>query len=322
MTRKTIGFIAAIVTVQVIAVLAFVLPAHDPRPHDVPVGVVGPPAAARAVDAARPGAFDVRSFPSVAAAEDAIRDRDVYGAIIPAERRVLVASAASPVVAQALREGPGAGATVRDVVALDPDDPRGTTLNALFLPLILASLPGALLLSRLVAGRGALLGALGVMAAAGGLAVVAVVGPGLGLLPGPYLALAAVAALIVLAMALPAAGLVRLIGPPGLALAAVAFLLVGNAGSGNASAPELLPGFWRAVGPLLPPGAGGTALRNVAYFDGAALTTPLTVLLAFVGVGAILLIARRPVNDDARASTGTPEPRDEPRRHPAPSMSA
>ncbi len=322
MTRKTIGFIAAIVTVQVIAVLAFVLPAHDPRPHDVPVGVVGPPAAARAIEAARPGAFDVRRFASAAAAEEAIRDRDVYGAIIPGERRVLVASAASPVVAQALRDGPGAGATVRDVVALDPDDPRGTTLNALFLPLILASLPGALLLSRVASGRGALLGALGIMAAVGGLAVVAVVGPGLGLLPGPYLALAAVAALIVLAMALPAAGLVRLVGPPGLAIAAVAFLLVGNPGSGNASAPELLPGFWRAVGPLLPPGAGGTALRNVAYFDGAALAAPLTVLLAFAGVGALLLLAGRPAERAAGAGSRAPEPRDRLRPHATPSMSA
>ena len=94
-------------------------------------------------------------------------------------------------------------------------------------------------------------------------------------------------------MALPAAGLVRLLGPHGLAPAAVLFLLIGNPGSGNGSAPELLPGFWRAVGPLLPPGAGGTALRNVAYFDGAALARPLLVLLAFAAVGAALLAVSR-----------------------------
>jgi hypothetical protein len=115
----------------------------------------------------------------------------------------------------------------------------------------------------------------------------------LGLLPGPYLALAGVAALIILAMALPAAGLVRLLGPGGLGLAAVTFLFIGNPGSGNGSAPELLPGFWRAVGPLLPPGAGGTALRNVAYFDGAALGRPLVVLVGFVAVGGALLALRR-----------------------------
>jgi len=76
----------------------------------------------------------------------------------------------------------------------------------------------------------------------------------------------------------------------------VAFLVIGNPGSGNASAPELLPGFWRAVGPLLPPGAGGQALRNVAYFDGAALAQPLLVLGGFAVAGAALILAtRRPV---------------------------
>jgi hypothetical protein len=73
----------------------------------------------------------------------------------------------------------------------------------------------------------------------------------------------------------------------------LAFLLIGNPGSGNASAPELLPGFWRTVGPLLPPGAGGQALRNVAYFDGAALAGPLLVLGGFALAGAVLILAPR-----------------------------
>jgi hypothetical protein len=88
-----------------------------------------------------------------------------------------------------------------------------------------------------------------------------------------------------------ATGLARLLGPPGIGLAALIVFLIGNPGSGAASAPELLPGFWRAVGPLLPPGAGATALRNVAYFDGAALATPLIVLAAFAALGAVLLLA-------------------------------
>jgi hypothetical protein len=73
------------------------------------------------------------------------------------------------------------------------------------------------------------------------------------------------------------------------------FLLVGNPGSGTASAPELLPGFWRAVGPYLPPGAGGTALRNTAYFDGSALAQPLWVLAAYAlaGAGLVPLAGRR-----------------------------
>jgi hypothetical protein len=295
MEATTIKIIVGVLLVQLVAVLAFVLPVHKPEPHEVPVGVVGVPAAAAQakLDKAKPGAFDVRGYTSLGAAENGIRDREVYGALVPAERRVLVASAASPAVAGMLEQGPGKHAQVTDVVKVDKDDPRGATLNSLFLPLIIASIPAAALLATTRLSRRRLLGALGGLAVAGGLLVVAVVGPVLGLLPGPYLALSAVAALIILAMALPTAGLVRAIGAPGIGLGALTFLLIGNPGSGNGTAPELLPGFWRAVGPLLPPGAGGSALRNVAYFDGAALTRPLLVLAAFATFGTVLVLARR-----------------------------
>ena len=68
--------------------------------------------------------------------------------------------------------------------------------------------------------------------------------------------------------------------------------MIGNPGSGNASAPELLPGFWRVAGQLLPPGAGGQALRTAAYFDGHALTQPLLVLAAWAAGAALAVRAR------------------------------
>jgi hypothetical protein len=45
----------------------------------------------------------------------------------------------------------------------------------------------------------------------------------------------------------------------------------------------------------MPPGAGATAMRNVAYFDGAALLVPLVVLVVWSLVGAALevLLGRR-----------------------------
>ena len=308
MQRNVFKLIAVVGLVQVVAVLAFVLPAHKPEPHAVPIGVVGPAAVGAELERAEPGAFNVRQFGSEAEAEQAIRDRDIYGALLPGEHRVLVASAASPAIAQALQQQAPKGTEVRDVVAIDRDDPRGATLNALFLPLIIASLPAALLLARMPLSRRGLLGGLAGMATVGGLLVVGTVGPALGLLPGPFLALAGVATLIILAMALPTAALVRRFGLHAIGPAAITFLLIGNPGSGNASAPELLPGFWGAVGPLLPPGAGGQALRNVAYFDGAALGKPLLVLAAFAAAGVALIVATRrtaaghdPAADDDRA---------------------
>src|SRR3954453_18582959 len=91
MQRKVFPLILGVALVQVVAVMAFVLPAHDPEPHGVPVGLVGPAQAAVGLERSSPGAFEVRRYDSAASAEQAIRDRAVYGALLPGERRVLVA---------------------------------------------------------------------------------------------------------------------------------------------------------------------------------------------------------------------------------------
>jgi hypothetical protein len=288
---------AAIVLVAVIAqallVLAFVVPGHDPEPHDVPIAVVGTAEAAaiqREVDAAVPGGFDVTAVPDAAAAEQAILDRDVYGAVIPAERRLLIASAASFTVAQLLQQAFAERASdVRDVRPLDPDDPRGATLNLLGIPLIVVCLPVGLLLARLPL-RQTMAATLAFVALAG-LAVMATINGWIGALPGDYLPLAAITALLVGAVVFPAVAFVRLLGPPGLLIVAIVVFFIGNPANGAATAPELLPGFWRAVGPFLPPGAGVTSLRNVAYFDGAAIAGPLIVLAAYWAGGIALLAA-------------------------------
>ena len=54
MPRRAIKLIVGLLLLQVLLVAAFVVPAHDPRPHDLPVGVVGP--------AKLPGAFDVHRY--------------------------------------------------------------------------------------------------------------------------------------------------------------------------------------------------------------------------------------------------------------------
>jgi hypothetical protein len=289
---------AAIVLIAVVAqavlVLAFVVPGHDPQPHDVPVAAVGTEQASiiqGRADAAVPGGFEITAVPDSAAAEQAILDRDVYGAVIADEQRLLVASAASFPVAQMLEEAFAEVAPeVRDVRPLDPDDPRGTTLNLIGIPLIVVCLPVGLLLARLPLGES--VAASIAFAVLAGLAVMAMVNGWVGALPGDYLALAGVTALIVGAVVIPAAAFVRLLGPPGLLPVAVVVFFIGNPANGAASAPELLPGFWRAVGPFLPPGAGVTSLRNVAYFDGAAIGGALLVLAVWAAGGlALMLIA-------------------------------
>jgi hypothetical protein len=77
----------------------------------------------------------------------------------------------------------------------------------------------------------------------------------------------------------------------GVVLAALAVFLLGNPLSGLTSAPELLPQPWGAVGQFLPPGAGGTLLRSVAFFDGAGAAAAGWVLGAWAGVGLALAAA-------------------------------
>jgi hypothetical protein len=292
---RTLGIVAALILVQAVLVAAFVLPGHSPEPHDVPVGVVGPPVAVETLEGAQPGAFDAERYSSEAAARRSIEEREVYGAFVVegGERRLLIASAASATVAQILRgavETEAGEVTVEDVAPLDPDDPRGTTLNLLFLPLVVVCLPAVLLLTSLRLPARALIGALALFAALGGLVIVALAGEAIGALPGSYLALAGVTALSILAIALPTAGFARMLRRAGVGVGALLFFVIANPASGNASAPELLPGFWRAISQFMPPGAGGTGLRNTAYFDGNAVLEPLVVLSAYAVVGTLLVL--------------------------------
>lgn len=81
---------------------------HSPKPHGLPIGIVGAPAVAGVAGAelarAAPGAFDVHVYGSLTSARTAVLHRSVYGAFEPVPAPVLlVASAASPPVAALLR---------------------------------------------------------------------------------------------------------------------------------------------------------------------------------------------------------------------------
>jgi hypothetical protein len=277
-----------------VLVAAFVLPGYKPEAHHVPVGLVGPQDVARALEAKTGDDFTVTRYASESDARAAIDDRDVYGALIVdgKDRRLLTASAASNTVAQMLRgatENAAGDVQVEDVRPLDSDDPRGATINLLFLPLISVCFTATLAVGALKLSARGLMAVVTLFAALGGLGVIALLAYGLGALPGSYLALSGLTALTILAIALPVAGLHRLLGQAGIGIGAVLFLVIGNPASGNGTAPELLPGFWRWISQLMPPGAGGTGLRNTSYFDGAALAQPILVLTAYAVAGVLLV---------------------------------
>lgn len=302
---RILGLAAGLAVVLGVVAAAFSWPAVNSGPHQVPVAVVAPPAVAeqlggRLAAGLGEGALDLRPVDDRAAAEQAISDRDVYGAIVlgPEGGEVLTASAASPAIAQALGQlaaavPPEAGGplAVTDLVPLPEDDPRGAGFGTAVLPLIIAGIASGAVSARVVhGGRGRQLAAVLTLSVAAGLVLTAVNHLWLGSLDGSYWANAAVLALGVAAVALVALGLVRLIGVAGLGLTALTMVLLGSPLSGAQGGPEMLPAGWGALGQLLPPGATATALRSVAWFEGAGSATALLVLVCWAVAGVLLLL--------------------------------
>ncbi|MFF7777402.1 ABC transporter permease [Streptomyces tanashiensis] len=314
--RRTLAVLVLIPAVATLALWVFAWPAARIAPRDLPIGVAGPAAAADAVEqrlARHEGAFEIHRYEDADAARAAIEDRDVYGAVVvtPGGTELLTASAGSPVVAGLLREAvtaqapAGAQVQVTDVVAAPAGDPRGAVLGASLLPLALVGAASGVA-TVLLGLRGAravttLVGA----AALAGLVGAALADSWLGALTGSWWAEAGVLGLTVLAIGSAFAGLATLLGKPGFGLGAALTILLGNAFSGMSSAPELLPTGVGALGQWLPPGAGGSALRSVSGFDGAAAGGPLLVLSlwAAAGLTATALGSRR-----RRAEAPAPEP--------------
>ncbi|GAA1914324.1 hypothetical protein GCM10009716_24740 [Streptomyces sodiiphilus] len=288
-----------------LALWAFAWPNANPRPHDLPLGVTGPPQATAPLTErlqAADGAFDVRTYPDEAAARDAIKNREVYGALVPGPDRetvgLLTASAAGPSVALLLEQGVSGQLPqdvrleVTDVVPSPSSDPRGGALAASVLPLTLAGvLTGALLTLLGLRGRPA------VAALAGACALVGLVGAAightwLGIHAGHWWAAAGSLALVSLAVAATVAGLGALIGPPGIGVGAVLMVLFGNSFSAAASAPQLLPEPVGTLGQWLPPGAGASLIRSVSFFDGAGAGQPLPALALWTAAGFSVMLLR------------------------------
>lgn len=309
--RNLLIVVAGVLAIAFAFVASNVAANHQPEPHNLPVGIVGPPQVADPVagqlELSAPGAFEVTPYSSREAARKAILDRDVYGAFVPGRPlSLLVASAASLPAEEVLRQtfaavarARGQTLVIRDLVPLPRSDSGGATSFSAILSLTIAGILGSSLIytvagKRPLAVRLAAIVALGIGA---GLVAALATNVVVGAFPGNFAGVWGVATLYVLAVALPISAFQTLFGLPGTAFGLIVFLLIGAPASGGGSAPELLPGFWRAVSQLLPPGAATTSMRDVVYFDGHGATSTLLVLgiYATLGtIGAIVVYRLRP----------------------------
>lgn len=278
---------------------------HAPELHGVKVAVVGPAAQVSAMQAglqrARPGAITVvTGFEKLDPALAAVRDRSVYAALALSPPRLYVASAAGPAVATALEAAfdhalasRGPPLAVSDLRPLDPGDPRGLAVEYIVISTVIGSV--AFSVVRFVVTPGA--GLIALAASSVGFAVLVGLAEAIsvdlvvGALQGSAGAVLLGAGALSLAVTAITGGLMAVLKLPGAAVAALVVVIAGNASSGGASAPELVDGFWRHVGPYLPPGAGATTVRNLVYFDGHSTAGPLGVLLVYLLVGAALAVA-------------------------------
>jgi hypothetical protein len=292
---------------------------HAPKPHHVPVGVIGTPpvvgAVAGALGQRAPGAYQIHAYSSLAAAQTAILHRAVYGAFRPVPSPLLlVASAASPAVVTLLQQTLAAAAhtegkalVVRDLVPLPSSDSRGATAFSMILSLIITRIMGSAVIYLLGRHRPApqRLAAMVALGISAGLVAALVTNVVVGAFPGDFLGVWGVATLLYLALGLPIAAFQVLVGAGGVAIGAVMFLVIGNPASGGSSAPELLPGFWRDLSQLLPPGCATTAMRDVVYFHGHGMTYALLVLGLWAILGATVVITVNTLRARARPATAS-----------------
>jgi hypothetical protein len=102
--------------------------------------------------------------------------------------------------------------------------------------------------------------------------------------------LCAIAALTIFASGAATAGIQAAAGPAGTGLVILVFVILGNAASGGPFARPLLPGLWRTIGGILPPGASVDLARSALFFDSARIAGPVLVLAGWAALGTVLAL--------------------------------
>jgi hypothetical protein len=311
-TRRAAVLVIGVLLLQLGFVLSYVGAFHAPTPRDVPLAVVAPagaPAGTAQSVADQLEALDGDPLQvQVAGSEDDARrllaDREVDGVLVlgtGTSDTLLVAGAEGGAVSSALTEVLGQvdaaqqrTLTTDDVLPAAEGDARG--LSAFYLAVgwvvggyLVASIIGVSAGSRpLTRLRGVVrLGSLAVYAIVSGVGGALITGPVLGVFDGHVLALSAFGALLVFAVGAFTMALQVWTGLVGIGLAILLFVVLGNPSAGGAYPAPLLPPFWSAIGPWLPPGAGTDAVRGIVYFGGAGVGQALLVLAGYAVIGVV-----------------------------------
>ncbi|WP_098024574.1 DUF3533 domain-containing protein [Streptomyces sp. st115] len=335
-TPRAALLVVGVVALQLLFIASYVGALHKPKATDVAFGVVAPQQMSQQLvdrlDGLPGGPLDPRAVSSTAEARKQIMNRDIDGAlIVAAEGRtdtLLVASGGGTALVTALEriltgveDSEGRAVRTVDVAPASGEDFNG--LSSFYL-VVGWCVGGYLCASILAISAGAKpanrqravirTGTMALYSVVGGIGGALVIGPVLGALPGSFWGLAGLGALVVFAVGMTTLALQALTGIVGIGLAVLIIVIAGNPSAGGAFPLPMLPDFWRAIGPALPPGAGTWTARSIAYFRGNAVTGPLLVLSAWaiVGTALTLLLSLRKRTDadpvDATVTAAAPGP--------------
>lgn len=276
---------------------------RDPRPHDIPVGLVGPAPAVEQISSAfgtnAPGAFQFTTYGSEADARSALDSRTVDGVLIlGSPPRLIVAGAegdaATGVIMAAFTNVFKPQGVTLDVEVVHPfaaGDAHGLILFFVVVAVIVSALVAQALLLGIAsdAGFGARLIVAVAFAVLGGLTAMGTAAWIADDYASGFWTAVGLVVFAALAVGTVVAGCARLLGPPGLGLAALVVVLLDLVSSGGPVGSQLLPDFYRSLAPWMPAGPLYSALRGALYFDGAGLAGPLLVLSGWLAGGLVLL---------------------------------
>lgn len=299
--------VAALVVVALFVTL-FAGGLHQPKPHDVPVGIAAPPTVMQHLQAGlaahAPGALDLHHYVSTTQAKQAIEGSTVDGAFVVTPRLayLFLAGASGDAVTAIIRgtftsvaKATHLPLVVQDLKPLPRSDPSGLVPFFLGVGLVIPSFLFAVLLFILAAQlpvwpRLVTVGLFAFLAALVGATTLEVV---LGTWNHNFWEVVGIGWLLAFAVISSTAAIQRLVGLPGTGLAGLTLIPLGMVTSGGVLDYHLLPNGFRQLSQLLPPGAAVSAFRNAMYFDGNGLATHLLVLAIWAAVALVVLIAVR-----------------------------
>jgi hypothetical protein len=306
-------FIFMALLMQLAFVVSYTGALHAPqRPHRMPVGVVAPPQVVQQLQTTSDQAgplFTLKTEASPAAAEDAIKHRRVLGAYLPASvgttDELLVTTAIGPAAPQALTLAftEAARAQQHTLQVKDVLPPhRGDAEGLVPFYLVIAWTVGGYLASTLVGLMGGMksatprlaverIGLLAAYSVLGGIGGTLIVHTIMDFLGGGWWTQALIGMLVVFSVAVFANGLQSFLGLVGTGVVIGLFVILGNPSGAGPWPRNMVPTFWRVIGPWLPNFQGTNAVRGVAYFHSQGLSTALWVFVAYAAIGVVLSLA-------------------------------